>query len=112
MTVPPQGPGAALGDAILSGGEKFTHVSVPVLAFFAIPHDRGPRPAGVDSATWAQQMAADSASTAAQANAFAAGIPSARVVRLPHANHFVFQSNEAEVMREMNAFMAKVSGAP
>jgi non-heme chloroperoxidase len=112
LSVRPDGPNGALGNAFLSGGEKFNHVPVPVLAFFAIPHDRGPRPAGVDSATFAQLIAADSASTAAQANAFAAGIPSARVVRLPHANHFVFQSNEAEVMREMNAFMAKVSGAP
>jgi hypothetical protein len=31
-----------------------------------------------------------------QVNAFAAGISSARIVRLPHANHFVFLSNEAD----------------
>jgi non-heme chloroperoxidase len=33
------------------------------------------------------------------------GVPSARVVRLPNANHFVFLSNEADVLREMNAFI-------
>ena len=37
--------------------------------------------------------------------AFESGLPSARVVRLPHANHYVFQSNEADVLREMNAFI-------
>jgi non-heme chloroperoxidase len=25
---------------------------------------------------------------------------------LPHANHYVFLSNEADVLREMNAFLA------
>jgi non-heme chloroperoxidase len=35
-------------------------------------------------------------------------MPSARV-RLPHADHFVFLSNEADVLREMNAFLAVVS---
>jgi len=40
------------------------------------------------------------------AKAFENGVPSARVVRLPHANHYVFLSNEADVLREMNAFLA------
>jgi hypothetical protein len=38
--------------------------------------------------------------------AFERGLPSARVVRIPNADHYVFQSNEAEVLREMNAFIA------
>jgi alpha-beta hydrolase superfamily lysophospholipase len=46
--------------------------------------------------------------TGAQAKAFETGLPSARVVRLPHANHDVFQSNEADVLREMNAFIASL----
>jgi len=28
-----------------------------------------------------------------------------RLVRLPHADHFVFRSNQADVLREMNSFM-------
>jgi len=31
--------------------------------------------------------------------------PSSRVVRLPHANHCVFRSNEADVRRKMKAFI-------
>jgi len=46
----------------------------------------------------------DAAQTEAQAKAFETGVLSARVVRLPHANHFVFLSNEADVLREMRAF--------
>jgi len=32
-------------------------------------------------------------------------VPTARVVRLPNADHFVFTSNEGDVLREMNAFL-------
>jgi len=42
--------------------------------------------------------------------AFEHAMPSAHVVRLPHANHYVFNSNEGgregDVLREMNAFLA------
>ena len=41
-----------------------------------------------------------------QAKAFESGVPSARVVRLPGAHHYVFLSNEADVLREMRAFVA------
>ena len=44
----------------------------------------------------------------AQAKAFEAGVPSARVVRLPHARHEVFSSNEEDVLREMNAFIGSL----
>jgi hypothetical protein len=52
--------------------------------------------------------ARDEANTGAQAKAFESGVPSARVVRLPHANHYVFFSNEADVLREMNAFLGSL----
>jgi pimeloyl-ACP methyl ester carboxylesterase len=32
-------------------------------------------------------------------------VPGARVVRLTNASHFVFISNEADVLREMNEFI-------
>ncbi len=51
----------------------------------------------------------DSASVAnlsPQIDAFERGIPSARVVRLPHASHHVFRSHEADVLREIRAFIA------
>ena len=39
---------------------------------------------------------------------FQIGVPSARVVLLPHANHFVFISNEGDVLREMNTFLSSL----
>ncbi len=38
------------------------------------------------------------------------GVPDARIVELPGANLFMFLSNEADVIREVRAFAAKLSG--
>ena len=44
----------------------------------------------------------------AQAKAFETGLPNARVVRIARANHYVFLSNEADVLREMETFIASL----
>jgi pimeloyl-ACP methyl ester carboxylesterase len=93
--------------SIIQGEEKYTEIKVPILAIFAVPHNLGSTFASDPAAREAAQ-AADLARTTAQANAFEAGVPSAHVVRLPNANHYVFNSNEADVLREMSAFMAKL----
>ena len=91
---------------IMAGMQKYTSIAAPALAIYAVPHDRGPQPPGADPAAQAAQDARDEETTGAQARAFEAGLPSAKVVRIPHANHFVFRSNEDDVIREMNAFLA------
>ena len=101
-SIPTQIPSVAL--AVMGGEQKYTDVHVPILAVFAVPHDLGSAFQD-DPAARAAAEASDLASTGAQADAFEKGIPSARVVRLPHANHYVFLSNEADVLREMNAFL-------
>lgn len=98
-------PWPAPEQAIMAGLQKYTNIPVPVLAIYALPHDVG-QVAGNDSAARAAIEARDEVTTGAQAKAFERGVPSARVVRLPHADHFVFLSNEADVLREMNAFIA------
>jgi len=93
--------------AIKAGEQKYTDIRVPVLAIFAIPHDLGPNP-GIDPAAWAAFEARDAVKVGAQADAFEKGIPSARVIRLPHADHYIFLSNEAEVLRAMIGFSASL----
>ena len=92
--------------AIMSGMQKYTDIRVPVLAIYAVPHATG-QPFKDDAARLAAE-ARDEAATGAQAKALESGVPSARVVRLPHANHYVFFSNEADVLREMNAFLGSL----
>jgi pimeloyl-ACP methyl ester carboxylesterase len=92
--------------AIMTGMQKYTDIPVPVLAIYAVPHTTG-QPFKDDAARAAAE-AKDEATTGAQAKAFESGVPSARVVRLRHANHAVFLSNEADVLREINAFLGNV----
>ena len=39
-----------------------------------------------------------------------AAVPTARIVELPTANPFMFLSNEADVLREIRAFAATLTG--
>jgi pimeloyl-ACP methyl ester carboxylesterase len=106
---PPAQPAPALpaiSQAIMAGMQKYTDIRVPALAIYAVPHATG-QPYKDDAARVAAE-ARDEANTGAQAKAFESGVPSARVVRLPHANHYVFFSNEADVLREINAFLANL----
>jgi non-heme chloroperoxidase len=59
-----------------------------------------------------KRLAADKVNCTAMADAFAAGVPSAHVVRIPNADHYVYLSNETEVVREMNDFLAKLDQRP
>lgn len=87
-----------IGDAILANERKYADIRGPVLAIIAEPHACQPNcdNPGVEALV---------ASDAKQNAAFEAGTPQAKVVRLPYADHYVFRSNEADVLREMNAFM-------
>jgi pimeloyl-ACP methyl ester carboxylesterase len=102
---PDQGPPPIAQD-VMAGLQRYTNIPVPILAIFAAPHELPPS-TGNDPAAIAAADATDEATThpLAQADAFAKGLPSAHVVRLPHASHYVFRSNEADVLREMNAFI-------
>ena len=100
-------PGGAL---MLQGMKKYANIPVPALAIFAIPHAQAkwitdsadPK---VSEAAKAFSAAVD-ALTTRQAKAFEEGVPTAYVVRLPGADHYVYLSNEADVLREMKSFLA------
>ncbi|HLK63089.1 MAG TPA: alpha/beta hydrolase [Bryobacteraceae bacterium] len=93
--------------AIHAGRKKYTHIPVPILAIYALPPNFEDLPG--DPAERAAFEARIAITTEAQAKAFEAGVPSARVVRLPRARHEVFFSNEEDVIREMNAFIGSLA---
>ena len=93
--------------AIQAGRKKYTHIPVPILAIYALPPNFEDLPCG-DPAERAAFEARIAVTNEAQAKAFEAGVPSARVVRLPRAQHEVFFSNEDDVLREMNAFIGSL----
>jgi len=99
---PPKFPAAVTG--IMEGEQRYTEIHAPVLLIYAVPHSG--YPPVKDPAMRAAAEARDEANANAQANAFQTAVPQAKVVKLPHANHYVFESNEADVLREMDAFIA------
>jgi non-heme chloroperoxidase len=103
----PQPPSASAFFTIFNGEHKYTEIKAPCLAIFAVPHDSNAI-LPTDPAHRAAAIAFELERSTNMANAFAAGVPSAQVVRLPNANHYVFNSNEAEVLRAMNGFLDKL----
>ena len=94
-----------IGLALSQGHQKYTHIDVPVLAIYADPHSFGPL-YQKEPEKLAALVADDKTNVSAQADAFQAGVPTAKVIRIPNANHFIFRSNESEVAKDMDAFMA------
>ena len=100
-------PGQAV---MLEGTKKYVDIPVPALVIFALPHSQAKwmndsaDPKVRESAN-AFYAAAD-ALTAKQAKVFEEGVPTAHVVRLRGADHYVYLSNEAEVLREMKSFFS------
>jgi non-heme chloroperoxidase len=95
---------------IMAGMKKFPDIPVPARVIFGIPHSQG---SWVDNSTDPKvseeakaYSAALTALTESQAKAFENGAPTARVVRLRSAHHYVYLSNEADVLREMRSFLS------
>jgi non-heme chloroperoxidase len=99
-------PGYAM---LIAGVKKFDNIRVPALVVFASPHGFGSWVDNNADPAIRRQAAAHSAASEPlverQIKVVEASIPRARIVRLPGANHYVYLSNEADVIREMRVFV-------
>lgn len=86
---PPHAPNNPVIVAVLDGQQKYTHIDVPVLAIFNVPHT----PAFL-------RLAQN------QAQAFKTQVPGVRIVLIPNADHYLFRTNEGDVLREINEFVS------
>jgi pimeloyl-ACP methyl ester carboxylesterase len=107
---PHESPGGPMFMKLLKGSTKYETIPVPALFIFANPHTLGAwvehsKDPSVRSAAKAYSAGLESLTTK-QENAVKSGLPRARLVTVPYANHFVFLSNEADVLREVGAFIA------
>lgn len=101
-------------DAMFKGVQKpdYARIRVPVLAFFASPPSieeemRRYKPRSDDErAALEQKYTLDQAIVKRHMRDLKSGVPSARVVELPGANFYIFLSNEADLLRELRAFVA------
>lgn len=105
--MPPLPPRSPLNAAMNFGMQEYTSIPVPALAIYACPHnwDRLPDDR---SGRKAALIADDKAHCNAWADNFKHGVPGARIVMIPNADHYVYLSNEAQVVAEINAFLASL----
>jgi len=115
----------AIGEGALK--RDYSKISVPVLAFFAWACTKHPRGEYACFAHPAPQrkpeyqpkddqeraaMEAFDAATEAYINRWKANLQNAaagvRIIDLPGANHYLFLSNEKDVLREVNTFLASL----
>lgn len=108
------GTSVGVRDAITAGMRKpdYSRIRVPVLAFFALPEPledqiRRYQPQSAEErAAMTQVYAADVDYAKRAIGRLQDGVPGARVVELAGANHYVFLSNESDVLREIRLFLA------
>ncbi|MEK6397700.1 MAG: alpha/beta hydrolase [Terriglobus sp.] len=91
-------------DAMLNGKQKFTKMDRPVLAIFAFPKEV-PRPGMLADKELRTAAGGDAVFAEEHAEALQRVDPSAHIVRMAYADHFVFQSNESDVLRQVNEFI-------
>lgn len=77
--------------AVLDGQREYTRIDLPVLAIFNVPHSPAFRRTMED-----------------QAKAFETQVPHAQLVRIANADHYIFQTNEAEVVQDINVFVSSL----
>jgi len=90
--------------AVIGGEQKYTDIRAPILAIYAVGHRLGPY-ADKDPVARDAGLARDEADDQAIADGFQKGLPSARVIQIHHTYHYIFITNEADVLREMHAFL-------
>jgi pimeloyl-ACP methyl ester carboxylesterase len=98
------------GRSLLAGAKKYVEIRTPAL--FLVSSQSPGRWAEISTDPVIKaQMAAMSALQDRQAKSIEDGLPGARVVKLPGANHYVYLSNEADVLRETRAFVRGLTGS-
>ena len=100
-----------VAQSIVSGFKKYTEIRAPILAIFAIPHSDPPWLATAKDDVREKTQAFNQqfgALVEKQVKAFEEGLPDAHVIRIPNAHHYVFISNEADVLRDMRTFIAQL----
>jgi non-heme chloroperoxidase len=96
--------------AIMEGRERFTTIHAPALVIFG----SDPNPVSGDdpqSRAEAVRQALMIRNKKRQVAAFEGQVPSAHMVLIPRATHYVFKSNQADVLREINTFIATLPPA-
>ena len=105
-------PGNTMLGMMFLHAKKYTAIPAPALVIFANPHSQGrwvdANPDPSVRTTAKAYSAGLVALVKKQAEAVENAVPTAHVITLRGAHHYVFLSNAADVMRETRAFLASL----
>ena len=105
--MPPLPPRSPINAAMNFGMQKYRNIPVPALAIYACPHNWDHLPDD-GSGRKAALIADDKVRCTEWADNFKHGVPGARIVMIPNADHYVYLTDEAQVVTEINAFLASL----
>ncbi len=97
--------------AILSGTQRHVGVQVPSLVIVPSPHGRAPwtfKQLNSDQSTFEQARRWGQRRTEVLATGFERHVASARIVRIPDADHHVYGSHPEIVLREIQGFLTEL----
>jgi len=92
----------------------YSRIRVPVLAFYALPAPLNDqlkqyKPQNAVERTAIEEVyAAEVSFSRRSSRSLQVSVPGARIVELPGARHHMFLSNEADVLREIRAFLTRL----
>jgi non-heme chloroperoxidase len=92
--------------AVLTGVHKYTSLPVPVLGI--VPFPRKPPPGAENDPAIAARHAAATEKEKERLASLEHDIPTAHIVRLPYGDHYIWRTNEADVLRELSGFLSKL----
>ena len=88
--------------------QKYTNIPVPVTLELPPANTTLDRFPGNDPDRKAALIRDDKARCTEWADVFRRGVPTARIVIIPNADHYVYISNAEQVVTEINAFLARL----
>lgn len=104
-------------DEVRAGVEKpdYARIRVPALALYAAPRTWKEMMPGSPEFTDPEKLAAAERVVAQMArirkymaDTFRSGVANSRVVEIPGASHYIFRTNEVDVLREMRTFIGSL----
>ena len=99
-----------VGQKLNAGQQKYTNVRVPALGIYAVSDDPGPvnmqdpeQRVNAEAYQWFQRQRGERSITLFQQD-----LPHAQLIRVAGADHYVYLSNEGEVLRGIDSFIAGI----
>jgi pimeloyl-ACP methyl ester carboxylesterase len=103
---PREPPMPPVAKAIIENAKSFKGpIKLPILAIFANPHNVSRDPPADRTPAEVKKFNAE---TTAAIKGFKTGLPHAKVIVIPNADHFVYLSNKREFLNDVNTWIANL----